>query len=155
MIQSLYNTYTVSDHRIFKQGWDWGKYACGVFLDLKKAFGTLNDDILLKKLYYYGIRGVTNNWFRSFLNDRKQFTSMQFTRELKLIQWRMQFTSVNRTQSDKRELKEGVPHESLPGALLFKLFINDLHEVVQFITVHHFADDINMHLVEKSPSKND
>ena len=84
MIQSLYNTYTVSDHRIIKQGWDWGKYACGVFLDLKKAFGTLNDDILLKKLYYYGIRGVTNNWFRSFLNDRKQFTSMQFTRELKL-----------------------------------------------------------------------
>ena len=67
----------------------------------------------------------------------------------------MQFTSVNRTQSDKRELKEGVLHGSLPGALLFKLFINNLHKVVQFITVHHFADDINMLLVEKSPSEND
>ena len=112
-----------------------GKYPCGVFLDFQKAFDTINYDILLKNLNYYGIRGAANNWFRSFLSDR------------------MQFTSINRTQSDKRELKYGVPQGSVLGPLLFILFINDLHKVVEFSTVHHFADDTNMLLIKKSLQK--
>ena len=49
-----------------KQDFDSGKYACGVFLDLQKAFDTVNHDILLKKLNHYGIRRIANNWFCSF-----------------------------------------------------------------------------------------
>ena len=53
---------------------DTGQIACGVFLDLQKAFDTVNHTILLKKLTHYGIRGIANKWFQSFLEDRKQCT---------------------------------------------------------------------------------
>ena len=106
-----------------------------MFLDLQKAFDTVNHDILLKKLNHYGIRGIANNWFCSFLSGR------------------MQFTSINKSQSGKRELKYGVPQGSVLGPLLFILFINDLHKNVEFSTVHHFADNTNMLLIEKSLKK--
>ena len=106
-----------------------------MFLDLQKAFVTVNHDILLKKLNHYVIRGTANNWFCSFLNGR------------------MQFTSINKSQSGKRELKYGVQQGSVLGPLLFILFISDLHKNVEFSTVHHFADDTNMPLIEKSLKK--
>ena len=56
-----------------KQACDAGQFACGVFLDLQKAFDTVNHTILLRKLTHYGIRCVANKWFQSFLEDRKQF----------------------------------------------------------------------------------
>ena len=59
-----------------KQACDTGQFARGVFLDLQKAFDTVNHTILLEKLTHYGIRGVANKWFHSFLEDRKQFTSV-------------------------------------------------------------------------------
>ena len=50
---------------------DSGEFACPIFVDLKKAFDTVNHEILLKKLEHYGLRGKTNSWFRSYLENRK------------------------------------------------------------------------------------
>ena len=80
-----------------KQACDSGQYSCGVFFDLQKAFDTVKHDILLRKLNYYGIRGITNNWFCSNLQDR------------------IQFTSINGYQSNMRQLKYGVPQGSVLG----------------------------------------
>ena len=58
------------------QNMDNGKFSCGVFVDLKKAFDTVNQEILLAKLENYSVRGVINSWFRSHLTDRKQNTEV-------------------------------------------------------------------------------
>ena len=65
----------------------------------------------------------------------------------------MQFTSINKSQSGKRELKYGVPMGSVLGSLLFILFFNYLHKNIAFSTVHYFEDDSNMLLVQKSLKK--
>ena len=53
-------------------GFNNKKVSLGVFLDLSKAFDTVDHDILKKKLYHYGIRGLALEWFSSYLHDRKQ-----------------------------------------------------------------------------------
>ena len=55
---------------------DKGLFSCGIFLDLKKAFDTVDHNILLGKLQYYGFRGIINNWFSSYLSERKQTTEI-------------------------------------------------------------------------------
>ena len=55
---------------------DKNKVACGIFVDFQKAFDTVNHDILINKLSHYGITGSINNWFKSYLQDRKQFASI-------------------------------------------------------------------------------
>ena len=52
--------------------------SCRVFLDLKKAFDTVNRDILLDKLNHYGFRGIINDWFSSYLKNRKQTTQVGY-----------------------------------------------------------------------------
>ena len=59
-----------------KQTIDDGNYGCGIFIDLKKAFDTVNHLILFKKLEHYGIRGIPPEWFKSYLNNRKQYVSV-------------------------------------------------------------------------------
>ena len=92
----------------------------------------MNHTILLEKLTHYGIRGV---WFQSFLEDRKQFTSVQGNK------------------SAEKLIKYGVPQGSVLGPLLFMLFINDQHKAVEFSSMHHFADDTNLLLIDKSLKK--
>ena len=52
------------------------KYVCGIFVDLQKVFATVNHDILLNKLNHYGIRGKMNEWFKSYLQGRKQIVTI-------------------------------------------------------------------------------
>ena len=58
---------------------DNGKFACSIFIDLKKAFDTVDHEILLSKLDFYGVLGKVNSWFRSFLSNRSQFVSISNT----------------------------------------------------------------------------
>ena len=106
---------------------DNGNYGCGIFIDLKKAFDTVNHSILLKKLDHYGIRGAPHEWFVSYLSNRKQYVS------------------VNGHASDELIITHGVPQGSVLGPLLFLLFINDLPSVSKFLTFYLFADDTNIY----------
>ena len=114
---------------------DNDEISCGVFLDFQKAFDTVNHDILLGKLDHYGIRGVTNDWFRSYLTNREQFTT------------------INNNQSDSVLVTHGVPQGSVLGPLLFLVYINDLSSAVSYSMIHHFADDTNILYSDKSIKK--
>ena len=109
-----------------RQAIDEGKFACGVFIDLQKAFDTVDHDILLKKLEHYGIRGIANNWFRSYLKSRKQFVS------------------TSGFESVISNIDFGVPQGSVLGPLLFLIYINDLHQAIKYNKTRHFADDTNI-----------
>ena len=71
-----------------KEGIDSGKFGCGIFIDLKKAFDTVNHAILLKKLEHYGIRGSMLKWFESYLTNRKQcFLQWRYIRSQRHNMW--------------------------------------------------------------------
>ena len=57
---------------------DKKKYIMGIFIDLQKAFGTIDHNISLNKVYHYGIRGISNDWVKSYLINRKQFVQYDF-----------------------------------------------------------------------------
>ena len=105
---------------------DLNKFAIGVFIDLSKAFDTLDYDILLKKLDHYGIRGTTLAWLKSYLTNRKQFVR------------------VNEILSDNMSLSCGVPQGSILGPLLFILYVNDIANCSKLLHFILFADDTNL-----------
>ena len=100
----------------------------GLFLDLSKAFDTLNHHILLVKLYQYGIRGIDLDLFKIYLLHRHQFVS------------------IANVKSNYQEIKCGVPPGSILGPLLFILYINDLPSVSRIIKSILFADDTSIFL---------
>ena len=115
-----------------RQALDNKKFVCGIFVDLQKAFNTVNHDILIAKLEHYGIRGNANNWFSSYLNNRTQFVSI------------LGF------DSSTKPISHGVPQGSVLGPLLFLIYINDLHLAIKNSKVYHFADDTNLLNIGKS-----
>ena len=122
----------VSITETIREALDTGNFACGVFIDLQKAFDTVDHDILISKLKFYGIRGITNNWFTSYLDNRKQFVT------------------INGFQSLLKNVNLGVPQGSVLGPLLFLIYINDLKFSVRNSKTHHFADDTNFLYINKS-----
>ena len=105
---------------------DSGGFACGVFIDLQKAFDTVDHEILISKLDHYGIRGNTKAWFKSYLSGRSQYVS------------------ISGTKSNYKPIKHGVPQGSVLGPLLFLVYINDLHYCIRTSETYHFADDTHL-----------
>ena len=114
---------------------DSGNIGCGVFVALQKAFDTIDHQILLAKLNQYGIRGVSSDWFKSYLSNWNRYVSL------------------DDFDSDLAAIKCGVPQESVLGPLLFLLYINDFNQAIKFWKVHHFADDTNLLFMSNSINK--
>ena len=98
----------------------------GIFIDLKKAFDTVNHGILLRKLELYGIRGVPLLWFTSYLKNREQSVS------------------VAGHQSSNRTMNVEIPQGSILGPILFLLYINDLSQISNIFSVILYADDTTL-----------
>ena len=102
------------------------EHCIGIYIDLSKAFDTVNHEILLDKLRHYGIRGTVHSWFKSYLSNRKQFTCY------------------NDNSSDLCTINCGVPQGSILGPILFILYINDIIQSSDILNFTIFADDTNI-----------
>jgi hypothetical protein len=105
---------------------DNGACSAGIFIDLSKAFDTVNHSILVSKLEHYGIRGIAKNWFVSYLSSRYQYVSIEDA------------------DSEKALINCGVPQGSILGPLLFLIYINDITNCAKFLKFILFADDTNL-----------
>jgi len=100
---------------------------CSLFLDLSKAFDCCDHEIVLDKLYHYGVRGVSHKLFSNFLHNR------------------MQCTKIGAFKSSYKRISCGVPQGSVISPLLFLIYINDITNASSFHTTL-FADDINLRM---------
>ena len=107
-------------------------YSCGIFIDLKKAFDTVDHNILLDKLNFYGFRGIVNDWFRSYLLGRTHTTQ------------------IGKQVSVKSSVCCGVPQGSVLGPLLFLIYINDIYRSSNKFEFYLFADDTNLLYAHKN-----
>ena len=103
----------------------------GIFIDLSKAFDTVDHNILISKLEHYGCRGTSLRGFESYLSNRQQYVEF------------------NGVSLESCEIKCGVPQGSILGPLLFLLYINGLCNVSKVVDFILFADDTNIFFSHK------
>ena len=109
------------------KGFEQNKYTLALFLDLSKAFDTIDHNILLQKLHHYGIRGIALDWVKSYLSGR------------------VQYVEYNGVKSTQKPMICGVPQGSVLGPLLFIIYMNDLHFALEHSSGILFADDTTIH----------
>ena len=121
-------------HDKISTAFDRGEFSVGIFLDLSKAFDTVNHVILFDKLEHYGIRGLALDRIRSYFSNRKQYVEYNGHRSL------------------RNEISCGVPQGSILGPLFFLLYINDINNASNLLNLILFADDTNVFMSHKDPN---
>ena len=106
-------------------------HSAALFLDLLKAFNTLNHEVLLKKLERYGICGICNEWFRDYLANRNLTAKIQ-TSDSEIV------------RSNSFDISYGTTQGSCLGPLLFIIFTNDIYLLPTFSKIILFADDMTL-----------
>ena len=99
------------------------QFVCVVFIDLQKAFDTVDHNILIGKIPHYGIQGIAHQWFKSYLENRKQFVS------------------ISDVESELASVDYGEPQGPALGPLLFSIYIKNLQYAIKASCPLHFADD--------------
>ena len=118
------------------KGHERQKHTAAIFLDLSKAFDTLDHALLLKKLEIYGIRGIALDWFSSYLTDRSM---------------RVKYQGISKaTYSNWQKITRGAPQGSCLGPLLFLIFCNDLNLNLTYLSCIQFADDTTLYYTHKN-----
>ena len=118
------------------KGLEQNKYTAGIFLELSKAFDTLEHEVVFMKLDKYGLRGNCMKWFKSYLGGQSLMVECK--------------TGSTKTLSSSYPVKYGTPQGSCLGPLIFLIFCNDLQRHLTFLSCIQFADDTTLYITHSS-----